>query len=235
MVRARIIVEGEVQKVGYRDFVQKVARRLGVKGYVENLRDGNVQVVCEAQEPVLGAFLRGIDVEADLIKVEKIHVAERSAPTGEFEFFEIRYGRLEDELGERLGAAVEYARTTRSSIREMHEDLKGARLDIRAMHEDIKGTRMNIREMHKDIKGTRIDINAMHEDVKGTRLDIKAMHEDIKGTRLDIKEMRADLKESIVNMHADLKGSIEGMHKDLKDGFMGVQSEIRGMRGEMNE
>ena len=69
MIRARIVVEGDVQKVGYRDFVQKVARKLGVKGYVENLRDGNVQIICEAEEAVLNGFVEGINVKEDFVKV----------------------------------------------------------------------------------------------------------------------------------------------------------------------
>ncbi|MBO3842737.1 MAG: acylphosphatase, partial [Candidatus Brockarchaeota archaeon] len=60
MIRERLIVDGDVQKVGYRDFVQKTARKLGVKGYVENLPDGSVQIVCEAEEPVLKNFVENI-------------------------------------------------------------------------------------------------------------------------------------------------------------------------------
>jgi len=50
MKRAIIIAKGKVQKVGYRDFVQDNARELGITGYVENLEDGNVKVVCEGKE-----------------------------------------------------------------------------------------------------------------------------------------------------------------------------------------
>lgn len=40
----RYYVSGMVQGVGYRFFVQRVAARLGIAGYVKNLPDGRVEV-----------------------------------------------------------------------------------------------------------------------------------------------------------------------------------------------
>lgn len=40
----RFVVSGEVQGVGFRFFAQRVADRLGLAGYVKNLRDGRVEV-----------------------------------------------------------------------------------------------------------------------------------------------------------------------------------------------
>ena len=42
---AEIVVEGRVQGVGYRYFVQELAQELGLRGYVRNLRDGRVEVL----------------------------------------------------------------------------------------------------------------------------------------------------------------------------------------------
>jgi len=41
---AEIIVGGHVQGVGYRNFAQRKAAQLGLRGYVMNLRDGRVRV-----------------------------------------------------------------------------------------------------------------------------------------------------------------------------------------------
>lgn len=40
----RFLVSGMVQGVGYRFFAQRVAERIGVRGYVMNRRDGCVEV-----------------------------------------------------------------------------------------------------------------------------------------------------------------------------------------------
>ncbi len=212
MIRAKIVVEGNVQKVGYRDFVQKVARKLGVKGYVENLRDGTVQIVCEAEEAVLNGFVEGINVKDDFIKVEKVPVVERSEATSEFDFFEIKYGRLEEELGERLGTAVAYAGATRQDIKEMHVDLKGS---IEEMHVDLKGS---IEEMHKDLK----------DEVVGVQSEIRGMRGEM-SERFDEMAKRYDaISSELVRTREELTRAVGALLKLIEE-F------IRQRRGEKSQ
>jgi acylphosphatase len=52
----RYLVSGMVQGVGFRYFAQRVAQRLGVTGYVRNLRDGRVEVLATGEEESLEAL-----------------------------------------------------------------------------------------------------------------------------------------------------------------------------------
>lgn len=55
----RFFVSGSVQGVGFRYFTQRAAEKLGVGGYVRNLRDGRVEVYAVGSEAQL-ANLKGV-------------------------------------------------------------------------------------------------------------------------------------------------------------------------------
>ena len=54
---ARIIVEGEVQGVGYRVFVAREAGRLHLDGWVRNRRDGSVETLVAGPRAAVEEFL----------------------------------------------------------------------------------------------------------------------------------------------------------------------------------
>ena len=115
MKRANIIAKGKVQKVGYRDFVQDSARELDITGYVENLEDGTVKIVCEGEEPKIEEFIGDIKIKKDFTDVSETSV-KYEAPTGEFKLFKIKYGDVPEELGDRLGAALLYLGATNQNV-----------------------------------------------------------------------------------------------------------------------
>ena len=61
--RLHVIVEGGVQGVGFRYFVQETANLLGLSGWVRNRGDGTVEVLAEGErsrlEQLLSALRRG--------------------------------------------------------------------------------------------------------------------------------------------------------------------------------
>jgi acylphosphatase len=57
----RYYVSGMVHGVGYRFFAQRVAERLGVRGYVRNLGDGRVEVYAVGSEASLVELVRELE------------------------------------------------------------------------------------------------------------------------------------------------------------------------------
>jgi len=87
--RLHIYYSGSVQGVGFRFVAQSAARQLGVIGWVKNLKDGRVEVVCEGEGTALNKFLDKIkDVFGGYIRDAMV---EPEKATGEFEGFDIKF------------------------------------------------------------------------------------------------------------------------------------------------
>ena len=70
----RFLVAGEVQGVGFRWYVARHARGLGLTGYARNLDDGRVEVVAAGDEAALArleALLRTGPAHARVESVER--------------------------------------------------------------------------------------------------------------------------------------------------------------------
>ncbi|RLE56613.1 MAG: acylphosphatase [Thermoprotei archaeon] len=87
--RARIIVKGLVQGVGFRYFIYKHARMLGLRGYVRNLPSGReVEIVVEGDEASIQRLIEAARRGSPLAIVESIEV-EWEEVKGDFKTFTI--------------------------------------------------------------------------------------------------------------------------------------------------
>lgn len=86
--RAELIIHGRVQKAGFRDFIDEIAFDLALNGYVKNLDDGTVQVVCEGKEDSIRELLEKVNITQYPVRVTNIDVIYAEA-TGEYATFEI--------------------------------------------------------------------------------------------------------------------------------------------------
>lgn len=89
-VRARVLVSGRVQGVGYRAFAARVASQCGLLGGVRNLDDGRVELDVEGAKPVIEALLAELGIGPPAARVTAVTV-EWSAGTGRFTDFQIWY------------------------------------------------------------------------------------------------------------------------------------------------
>lgn len=72
IVARKFIIRGLVQGVGFRFFVQRVAARHQVKGYVRNLEDGRVEALAQGTEKVVEAFKHDMTAGPRYSKVDEI-------------------------------------------------------------------------------------------------------------------------------------------------------------------
>lgn len=87
---AEILIEGRVQGVGFRDYAQRRASRLGLHGYVMNLRDGRVRVHAEGARELVEELARQLRSGPPAARVERVEM-RWVPPTGRFTGFDIRY------------------------------------------------------------------------------------------------------------------------------------------------
>ncbi|NOR78939.1 MAG: hypothetical protein GQ523_11130 [Methanophagales archaeon] len=97
--RARIIINGKVQMVGFRTFIKNSADSLNIKGFAENLPDGTVKIVCEGEKAKITDFISYIKQESPSFAViDDINVVYGSYK-GEFSSFKRQGADVPSEDG----------------------------------------------------------------------------------------------------------------------------------------
>ena len=76
----RLLIEGRVQGVGYRDWLVREAARLGLSGWVRNRADGRVEAVVAGEEPAVQALLTLCRRGPLLARVERIEESFAEMP-----------------------------------------------------------------------------------------------------------------------------------------------------------
>jgi|BEDMetMinimDraft_2_1075160.scaffolds.fasta_scaffold00692_5 acylphosphatase len=90
LIRLEITVKGKVQGVGFRRFTYVIAKRLGLRGYVKNLENGDVYIVVEGDEEIIKKFLEKIKIGPPGSRVEQVNCFEKKYK-GEYDDFYIEY------------------------------------------------------------------------------------------------------------------------------------------------
>jgi acylphosphatase len=91
LLRLEAVVRGRVQGVGFRYYVVREARRLGLAGWVANDRDGSVRAVAEGSGPELDQIEHLLRTGPPGAIVDGVSTV-RMPGTGAFEGFVVRSG-----------------------------------------------------------------------------------------------------------------------------------------------
>jgi acylphosphatase len=184
--RVRVLVDGRVQRVGYRYVVANLARERNVKGYVRNLDDGRVEIVAEGEEKELEDFLARIQVKEEPIIVERIEVHEEK-PTGEFKTFRIVTGSLEEEMVEGFGTGASYLML----MLRLQKEMIGMQKEMIGMQkETLKLQNETLSLQRETLKLQRETL----EEVRGLRQDlVSVLNERLRKLEEDVAKIKAKL------------------------------------------
>jgi len=86
--QVHLVVQGRVQGVYFRASTQQEAQRLGVRGWVKNRPDGNVEILAQASEEVLKEFVAWTHRGPSSARVDHVQQLWSDA-TGHFDLFQI--------------------------------------------------------------------------------------------------------------------------------------------------
>ena len=186
MRRVRVLVDGRVQRVGYRYVVANLARERNVKGYVRNLDDGRVEIVAEGEDKELEDFLARIQVKEEPIIVERIEVHEEKS-TGEFKTFRIVTGSLEEEMVEGFGTGASYLMLM---LRLQKEMIGMQKETIGMQKETLKLQNETLSLQRETLKLQRETL----EEVRGLRQDlVSVLNERLRKLEEDVAKIKAKL------------------------------------------
>lgn len=87
--RARIVVRGSVQGVGFRYYVMQKAQEMRLKGFVQNLPNGEVEAVVEGDKLFIDDIYRAMQRGPTKAKVND-HAIQWMDPKNDFRTFMIK-------------------------------------------------------------------------------------------------------------------------------------------------
>ena len=133
MKKARLIVKGNVQTVGYRAYIKLAAQNLNINGSTRNLNDGTVEIYCECDADIYKRFKTAINRKAtdktDLMQINVEEIKEFDEKSDGFDClkiktpFEIVYDGLEMTRFER--ESLERSEMAILAMTSMNENLGG--------------------------------------------------------------------------------------------------------------
>jgi acylphosphatase len=206
MIKAEIIVKGNVQMVGFRTFIKNLADSLNIKGYAKNLDDGSVNIVCESEKNNIEELINEIrEKPPSFASVVDISV-EYADYTGEYVSFERTDGDIPKEatLGDLLGVMQSFdtkAELLVGILNSMHSTLKGVKGDTSLMlgkQDQMLGKQNTTIQILKGVKDDTSQIKGIKEDtevMKDKLTSSEEIHMELLDLRVKYNQLSDDVTE----------------------------------------
>ena len=186
-MRLTAIVSGKVQEVGYRARVIDIANAFGLRGMVENPKDGRVKIIVEGEDEKIKWFENAIVIKNALISVSSIEKSYSSANV-EFE----KFGKLvtKGETDTRLDTAAVYLKELVSAVNNMNDNLGGKMGQMLGKQDELLD---EVRNMN-DRLGRKMD--QMLDKQDDLIIEVKDVNRKMdRVLETDIVELKSDMAE----------------------------------------
>ena len=145
----KLIIEGNVQAVGFRALIKQIGRNMRIKGSIKNLDDGTVEIYCECEQNIYEEFKNKINFKSsdteDPLQINVTNIKEHDESSEGFDSsrlnypFEVFYDGeeirpLEKELLERSEMAV-FAMTSMNS--NLSKKIENTNINIKDMDQHM--------------------------------------------------------------------------------------------------
>ena len=154
MQRTNIQIYGKVQGVGLRARIKAAADENGVRGTVENLDDGSVLVVCEAERAKVENLVQQIRERAEPAAITDMRVEEGSPATG-LGGFKIKLGDTNTEMLTAIFMGTEALRRIDEKQDEILEVQKEMSVTMKSVDRKTDSSLENDAETLKVLKDMR--------------------------------------------------------------------------------
>ncbi|MHB8701873.1 MAG: acylphosphatase, partial [Nitrososphaerales archaeon] len=156
-------VEGIVQRVGFRRFVERAAWKSRLSGLVENLQDGSVRIFVQGSRASLDEFASTIEHAPQPIVVERVE-SKKAKVVPRVKSFRIKTGSLAVEMQEGLGAMESQFNDYRGEFREFSDRTDG---NFRSLNNTFNDYRGEFREFSDRTDGNFRSLNNTFNDYRG--------------------------------------------------------------------
>ena len=193
MKQAKIIVSGHVQDVGFRMSVEENARECDLVGYVKNLTDGTVEIVCEGRVEDIKRLLSRIKVINSYAIVKNVRT-EFGKATGKFEQFNVKYGDMATETFKILKLGTKHAMQTNSSISRIETRLDGVDKTLGSMDKTLGSMDKTLGSMDKTLGSMDKTLGSMDKTLGS-----------MDKTLYKVADSQARMEETMEEVHHTLK------------------------------
>ena len=209
-VRATIVVRGDVQDVGYRGKVMRMAQALGLTGYVKNEPDGTVTIMCEGDKPAILRLARMVKVRNSVMHVEHVETSF-SNPTGEFKGFTVRTDDLGMEMFQGFATAVKYFKRLEKGIKDVGDN-------VRSVDENVITVGRNVKSVDRNVKAVGRNVRSVDRNVKAVGRNVKCVDRNVKAVGRNVRSVGRNVKSVDRGVHT-VKSGVDLMHRDMNRHF----------------